>query len=264
MVEGPAWTGVGLDERAGKYPLRVERAVARLVDKLLPGVITTTRHARMYTLHALAWAEADERGLGKDEAEEFVRRCEVAIAGVYHHHASHRTELSSAHGEGRLHRFVADGVLDIERAARPGGLSTAGFANVYVGASIRIGLLSPDQPPRRGARADLTALRMGLGDLLPLAERDRVPIRELADAGHLCLCSGIDAADGRLLRRVLFEEPEEGRVDDRHRQLTAHMTLDAVAANPRRSCGRQPGCGCSGPAPHGCAAPLSSRRAERH
>jgi hypothetical protein len=54
LVEGPAWTGHELDESAGRYPLRVEAAVFNLVSTLLPGVITTTRQARMYALHALA------------------------------------------------------------------------------------------------------------------------------------------------------------------------------------------------------------------
>ncbi len=63
LVEGPAWTGFGIHESAGRYPLRVEAAVRNIVGRLLPGVITTTRHARMYGLHTLVWAEARERGL---------------------------------------------------------------------------------------------------------------------------------------------------------------------------------------------------------
>jgi hypothetical protein len=63
LIEGPAWTGFGIQESAGRYPLRVEGAVSNVVGRLLPGVITTTRHARMYSLHTLAWSNARERNL---------------------------------------------------------------------------------------------------------------------------------------------------------------------------------------------------------
>src|SRR5436190_2629321 len=100
LIEGPAWTGFGITESAGRYPLRVESAVSNVVGRLLPGVITTTRHARMYSLHTLAWSAAHEQGLDKTEAEDLVRRCEVVIAGIHHFHPAHRVSLSTAHGEG--------------------------------------------------------------------------------------------------------------------------------------------------------------------
>jgi hypothetical protein len=231
-VEGPAWTGKGLDESAGRYPLSVEGAVFRLVDQLLPGIITTTRQARMYSLHALAWAEADEQGSASDEAASFVRRCEVVAAAIHRLHGEHHQPVSSAHGEERIGRFLSDGVLDVERAARPGGMSNSGFANVYVGPTVRVGLLSPDRPPRAGRRADLGALREGLGELTSLATRDRIPVAELESAAHLCLCAGVEAPDGAHLRRVLFEEVEEGRRDDRYRQLTCHLLLEAIGEGP--------------------------------
>jgi len=56
LVEGPTWTCSGLNESAGLYPLRVEPSVGRLVERLLPGVITTTTGARYYGLHTLACA----------------------------------------------------------------------------------------------------------------------------------------------------------------------------------------------------------------
>ena len=234
MVEGPAWTGKGLDESPGRYPLSVEGAVFRLVDKLLPGVITTTRHARMYGLHALAWPEAHARGLDPEQAASFVRRCEVVLAAVHRYHRPHRTELRSAHGEGRIELFVGERGLEVERAARLGreGLSAAGFANVYQGPTVRVGLLSPDRPPRQGARSELAPLRAGLGDALKLADRDFVPLAEIEAASHLCLCAGPGAADTELVRRALFETVEEGHLDDRRRQLTCHMLLAAIGDEP--------------------------------
>jgi hypothetical protein len=228
MVEGPAWTGPGLEESAGRYPLSVEGAVFRLVDQLLPGIITTTRHARMYALHALAWPEAAKRGLSHEESEEFVRRCEVVIAAIYHVHNLHRVKLRSAHGEEKVERFVRENGLEVERAARPNGLSAEGFANVYVSPVVKVGLLSPEQPPLAGTRSDLAALNEGLGELIELAERDFITVSELQAAGHLCLCAGIGAPDGELLRRVLFEQVEADRPDDRNRQLTCHMLLETI------------------------------------
>jgi hypothetical protein len=228
MVEGPAWTGKGLDESAGRYPLSVEGAVFRLVDQLLPGIITTTRQARMYSLHALAWAEADERGLSPDQAATLVRRCEVVIAAIHHLHQPHQVLLRSAHGEERIERFLGDRGLEVERASRPQGMSAEGFADVYLSPVVKVGLLSPERPPREGERSDLGALRGGLGALLELAERDHIPPQELQAAGHLCLCAGAQASDGELLRRVLFEDAEADRHEDRYRQLTCHMLLEAI------------------------------------
>jgi hypothetical protein len=231
-VEGPAWTGKGIAESPGRYPLRVEGAVFRLVDQLLPGIITTTRQARMYGLHALAWPEAHERGLDEERAEAFVRRCEVVLAAVHHFHRDHLTELSSAHGESRIARFVGEHGLEVERAARPGGLSRAGFGDVYLAPTVRVGLLSPDRPHQAGSRSQLPPLRAGLGDVLSLADRDTIPLAELEAATHLCLCAGPESEDGELVRRVLFETVDENRLDDRCRQLSCHMLLDAIGDEP--------------------------------
>jgi hypothetical protein len=233
LVEGPAWTGVGIQESAGRYPLRVETAVSNVVGGLLPGVITTTRHARMYSMHTLAWAAAHERSLDRAEAAELVRRCEVVIAGIHHFHEEHRVTLSSAHGEGALHRYLADGRLDVTAAAELEGLSAAGFADVYQGPCVAIGALTADPYPRAGARAELLAIRAGLGDLLPLADQPFVTIGELRSAGRLCLCEAAEAQDGQWLRRVLVEDAGD-RPDDRHRQLTVALLLEALRDAPSR------------------------------
>jgi len=233
QVEGPAWTGFGLEESPGRYPLRVETAVSRIVDRLLPGVITTTRHARMYCLHALVWAEAEERLLDETASTDLLRRCEAVAAAIHHVHEPHRVALSSAHGEDRLHHFLHDGRFDLASAAARGtGLSQAGFSGVYQGPCVRIGALSADRPPRRGPRADLAALRDGLGEILALAERQTLSIDELRASGHLCLCEAADGADGAWLRRLLVEEVEPGRGDDRDRQLTCLLLLDTLHDAP--------------------------------
>jgi hypothetical protein len=102
MVGGPGWTGFGIQESAGRYPLRVEGAVSAVVGRLLPGVITTTRHARMYCLHTLAWGEARERGLDLAGGEDVAQRLEVVIAGVHRFHQPHRVLEQYADGGGEL------------------------------------------------------------------------------------------------------------------------------------------------------------------
>ena len=232
LVDGPAWTGFGIHESAGRYPLRVESAVSNVVGRLLPGVITTTRHARMYSLHALAWAAAHERGLDREQAGDLVRRCEVVIAGVHRFHEQHRIELSSAHGEGALHRFLADDRLDVAAAAEPNvGLSASGFADVYQGPCVAIGALTAEPYPRPGVRADVAMVRAALGDLLDLADHPVLAVAQLRAAGHLCLCQAAEAEDGRWLRRVLVEDAGD-RPDDRHRQLTCLLLLDALHDKP--------------------------------
>jgi hypothetical protein len=185
----------------------------------------------MYSLHTLAWSVAHERGLDQAQAEELARRCEVVIAGVHRFHAQHRVTLSSAHGEGSLERFIADDRLDVAAAAEPNGLSARGFAEVYRAPCVDIGALTPEPYPRAGVRADVPRIRRGLGDLLELASEPSLTVAQLRAAGHLCLCEAAEAEDGRWLRRVLVEEAEE-RPDDRHRQLTSGLLLDALHERP--------------------------------
>lgn len=234
VVEGPAWTGFGIQESAGRYPLRVEGAVSNVVGRLLPGVITTTRHARMYALHTLGWAEARERRLDQATGEALIRRMEVVIAAIHHVHQAHRVKLSTAHGESALEHYLVGNRLDVDSASELGGVSRRGFAEVYQGPCVRIGALTEGAYPRPGARADVVRIRAGLGGLLPLAERSSVTVDELRAASGLCLCMAADADDGRWLRDVLVERPDDGG-GDRRRQLTCGLLLDALVDRPSRS-----------------------------
>lgn len=82
VVEQARWVASGLAESSGLYPLRVEPAVGRLVGRLLPGIITTTTGPPYYAIHPLAWSEAHRRGLDRESAEDYVRRCEVVVAAI--------------------------------------------------------------------------------------------------------------------------------------------------------------------------------------
>ena len=238
VVEGPAWVASGLEESSGIYPLRVEPAVGRLVERLLPGIITTTTGARYYSLHTLAWAEAHERGLAADRAEAFVRRCEVVMSAASLAHGQsadgHRRLVPAAHGEARIHRFLDAGVLDLERAAAPGGYSTGGFAGTYAAPERVLGLLRGRTPPRPGPRAKLAPLRAGLAELPELARQPTIAESEIAAAVHLCPCMAAEAPDGEWLRRAMFEQADPDVEGDRNRQVAALMLLEALSAAPHR------------------------------
>ena len=188
----------------------------------------------MYSIHTLAWDEAHTRGLDLPDAQALLRRCEVVAAAIHHLHEPHRIELSSAHGEGELHRFLSEGVLDVAAAAEPAGLSQAGFAGVYQSPCVRIGALTDERYPRPGARADLPRIRAGLDGLLELADQDELTITELEASGQLCLCEAAVHDDGAWLREVLVAATTD-HVDDRNRQLTCGLLFDAlsVGSGPR-------------------------------
>jgi hypothetical protein len=149
------------------------------------------------------------------------------ITAIHHFHQPHRVELSSAHGEGNLDAFLAADRFDVDAAAELNGLSAVGFADVYHGPCVRIGALTDEPFARPGVRADVTAIRAGLGGLLDLAVASSLSANELRAAGSLCLCEAADAQDGRWLRRVLVEDAGD-RADDRNRQLTCLLLLDAL------------------------------------
>jgi len=233
LVQGPYWTISGIEESAGRNPLRVEAAVAQLVDRLLPGIITTTRHARMYSVHAHAWSESQESGMGPEESADLLRRSEAVMAAIHYLHEEHRVQLSTAHGEDRVPLFLGDTTFDVLSASRRGtGISKAGFSGVYHGPCVRAGVLSDDDPPVPGPRADREALKQGLDGLLELARADEVPAADLRDAGHLCLCQVGTSQDGEWLRKVLVEEPEADWEADRFRSATCLLLIRCLDGNP--------------------------------
>lgn len=231
------WVASGLDESRGRYPLRVEPAVGRLVEKLLPGVITTTTGARYFGLHTLAWADAHKRGCNADDAAEFVRRCEVIMAAAWLAHGEapggHDREVPKAHGGDRIERFMHDGVLDVvAAAATPDGISKGGFAETYRRAEKDIGLLAGATPPREGPRASLDTLHAGIGEILDIALAATVSSETLSQLTQLCPCRAADAADGRWLRQVMFEQSRSDVEADFNRQITALMLLEALDDGP--------------------------------
>lgn len=240
MVQGPAWSLPGLDVVSARYPLRVETHVLRLVARLLPGVITTTPHARAYALHGLVWSEAERRGLDLEGACELLRRCEVVIAGVSLRHR-HAVELGAPHGGDVVQKGIgADGQLAVAELSATGRYSQSkwGFGGVYAGSEIALGILDNGRPPPPGPRLDEDHVRAALGAVFTLAERETVSLAELDAAGELCICMAPSAPDGPWLQR-LFLQPgldSEGAPDgdrfavgDAARRATARLLAAVVA-----------------------------------
>lgn len=215
LVQGPAWSAEGLDIRAGRYPLSVERHVMRMADLLVPGVTTVTPHARYYALHALVAADAAARDLAVDEAQHLLRRAEVALAAVSFGHDHGNPWLPRAHGTDALAGRLRGGEVDMAEASQPGPTGYVrnvwGFWSPYAASEVTMGILSRGAMPTVGDACDETAIRDGLGGLLELAREPRLAVEDLDAYPELCMCSGGDAPDGRWLARLLCAPADDSR-----------------------------------------------------
>jgi hypothetical protein len=226
VIRGPAWSSKGLDEAGSRYPLRVERHLGRLVDGLLPGVITTTTHARAYALHTLVWAEAARRGLDDAQANALLRRCEVVFGGITLQHEEHSAWIPWPHGGDAIRRGIEQaGQLEVAEIAGLYTPNAMGFGGVYVGSELRLGLLEIGRPPVPGPRANEPVLREALGEIIQLADEDTLALDTLHSLPHLCACGAPEHADGPWLRQLFVNpEPAEGLEEaDRPRRETARL-----------------------------------------
>lgn len=225
---------------SARYPLRVETHLLRLVARLLPGVITTTPHARAYGLHGLVWSEAQRRTLDLEAACELLRRCEVVVAGVSLGHR-HTVELGGPHGGDVVQKAIhADGQLAVAELSATGRYSQSrwGFGGVYAGSEIALGILDNGRPPTPGPRLDQDRVRAALGGVFDMAEREVVSLAELDAAGELCICMAPSAPDGPWLQQLFLQPGLDGQAStgggqfvaaDRARRATAQLLAAVVA-----------------------------------
>jgi hypothetical protein len=247
VVQGPAWTEPGLEIAAGRYPLSVERHVLRMADLLVPGVTTVTPHARYYALHALVAGEVSRSELTAQEAQDLLRRTEVALAAVSFVHDHGKAGLPRAHGVDALAGRLGTGVVDVAEASRPGKggyvQSAWGFWNPYFASEVTLGILEDSGVPTPGPACDSTAVREGLGELLDLARRQHLSVEELRSMGHLCVCAGGASPDGRWLARLLCApdrdtEPQPRSASRRATiQLLSRVVRTHNVRNPIRDVG---------------------------
>ena len=228
-MQGPAWSADGLDIAAGRYPLSVERHVMRMADQLVPGVTTVTPHARYYVLHGLIADEAERRALPEVEAQDLLRRAEVALAAVSWAHDHGDTGLSRAHGMDALSSRLHSGSIDVSLASKPGpggyASSPWGFWKPYSASEAALGILTPDGTLAPGPALDREAVRAGFGGILDLAEQPELIIDDLRPFGRLCVCTGGDAADGQWLARLLCAD---AGTDPHSRAGTRRQTIQLM------------------------------------
>jgi len=210
--------------------MAVEQHVMALAARLVPGVTTVTPHARYYALHTLAAAEAEERALDRHQAQDLLRRMEVALAAVsFVHHDGKDTSLGRAHGTDSLADRLRSRTLSMPEAAvaGKGGYVQAswGFSGAYFGSELILGLLDEKRGP--GPACDVDVLRSALGEMVDIARRDEIVLSDLADYGHLCMCSAVGAPDGRWLARLLTGS--DSRTPDQEQTQARRDTIRLIA-----------------------------------
>jgi hypothetical protein len=226
LVEGPVWAEPGQAGLSVLYPLRVENAMFALVDRFLPGVISTTPHARYLGLHGLVRSEAVRRGLDVAEGRELMRRCEAVIAAVTIHH-QHSKVLPEGHGQSKVQGMLdVDGGVDVAAIAAKGAYSDAvsGFFGTYRGPELVLGVIAPGAEQEPGDRYDDMAVRAGLGDVIDLAGQAHLSSDVLQAAGHLCPCAAA-GAEAAWLQSIVCGTAggEEFAVADEARRDTARI-----------------------------------------
>ncbi|MEI5603749.1 hypothetical protein [Streptomyces brasiliscabiei] len=241
-MDGPGWSRPGLNVAAGRYPLSVERHVARMVDHLVPGVTTQTPHGRYYALHGLIAAQADGEDLTVPAAQTLLRRAEVALAAVsFAHHPQALDWLPRAHGVDALARRLHSGTVSMPEAEVPGKDGYVGnawgFWAPYAGSEVALGILGAGPMPVPGPRLETAALRAGLGELLELATEDTLNVDDLASFGdRLCVCTGGEHPDGAWLANLMCESggPAEAGSRSATRRQTIQLLARVVATHPVR------------------------------
>ncbi len=192
LIEGPSWGVAGTSGAVVRNPLQVENVIFSVVDRLLPGVISTTPHARYLGLHALVRKESVDRGLSAVEANDLMRRCEAITAAVAVHHEPHLVVLPDAHGESRVKALLQeDGGLDVARVSAPGQYSESmtGFYGTYRGPEVDLGVVAPGATQEAGDRYADGVVRPALGQVLELATLEHIDADQLRAAAHLCPCA---------------------------------------------------------------------------
>lgn len=232
LVEGPHWAEPGPPSASVLNPLRVENVMFSLVERLVPGVISTTPHARYLGLHGLVRAEAVAADLSQTAATNLMRRCEAVIAAVTIHH-NHQVLLPEGHGQAKVESMLdADGGIDLAKVtAIAGGYSDAasGFYGTYRGPELVLGVIAPGPTQEPGSRFNEAVVREALGDVLALAGQDQISGDALRAAGHLCPCAAT-GAESAWLRGIVCGTSggDDFALQDEARRDTARIVARIV------------------------------------
>jgi len=230
---GPVWAEPGQTGLSVLYPLRVENAMFNLVDRFLPGVISTTPHARYLGLHPLVRSEAIARGLDAAEGQDLMRRTEAVLAAIsFHHQSQHRVSIPEGHGQSMVAGFLEpDGGIDVAKVATKGAYSdaVAGFYGTYRGPELVLGVIAAGADQEPGDRYNDAAIRPGLAGVFELSGRAHLSGAELQTASHLCPCAA-EGDEAAWLRQIVCGTAggSEYAVADEARRDTARIVTRIV------------------------------------
>lgn len=206
LVTGPVWAEPGQTGLRVLNPLRVENAVVNLVDRFLPGVISTTPHARYLGLHAMVRAEALALKLDAAHGQDLMRRAEAVLAAIsFHHQGQHRVSIPEGHGQSMVGTLLEpDGGIDVAKVSAKGAYSDSvtGFYGTYRSPELVLGVIAAGAEQAPGDRYNDAAVRHGLGDVLQLVQQSFLSAAELQAASHLCPCAA-SGEEAEWLRQIV-------------------------------------------------------------
>ena len=186
LVEGPSWGVAGTSGAIVLNPLRVENSIFSVVDRLLPGVISTTPARATWD----SMASSAGRQYARAERRAGYRPNPAMRGSSRRHRPLSTTPTSSAlpeaHGESSVRGMLeADGSLDVAKVSAPGKYSKAvtGFYGTYRGPEIVLGIVDPGADQEPGDRYDDAVVRPALGEIFQLAEHDRISAADLKRPG---------------------------------------------------------------------------------
>ncbi|MDT0532329.1 hypothetical protein RM555_25335 [Micromonospora sp. DSM 115977] len=240
-VLGPAWTAKpDTPEDIGRQPLAVETVIGSHAAALIPGVITTTPHARYVALHARLAIEARRRGWtgehDRDRFRDLVRRAEVVLGAVSVAHAvdepdPHRARAGDfgAHGINTIGKELREtNAVDVDRLADAYSQVPGGYLQTYAGIEFLVGLTDGGRVPAPGPAAD-EGLLSALDEVVAVAGREQpLSRRQLRELRHLCLCGIGDAPDGECVRRAYFVDRDSDQAAGRTHRLSAALLVGAL------------------------------------
>ncbi|MEU4779383.1 hypothetical protein [Micromonospora sp. NPDC023633] len=240
-VLGPAWTAKpDTPEDTGRQPLAVETVIGSHAAALVPGVITTTPHARYVALHARLAIEARRRGWtekhDQDRFRDLVRRAEVVLGAVSVAHGldepdEHRARAGDfgAHGVNTIGKELREtNAADIGRLADTYSQVPGGYLQTYAGIESLVGLTDGRRVPAPGPAAD-EGLLSALDEVVALAGREQPLSRQqLRKLQHLCLCGIGDAPDGECVRRAYFVDRDGDEAVARTHRRSAALLVGAL------------------------------------
>lgn len=234
LVEGPAWSASGLDQRAGLYPLRVEAHIFAVVDRLAPGVSSVVRYARYYALYAAFAAYSQREDLDAAACRWLLRRCEVLMAAASIAEERVGGGPGSAHGVDGIE--VLDDGIDVATAANEERLKGSysprswGFWEDYRGPSAVLGTVVTEGGALRPGRHECPASVIRFFEpLFEAAFEDRVSEGRLRELRPFAVQSAT-FPEGPWLRGLFTatdgdgtHDPDAWQPDDRRRRSALRM-----------------------------------------